>query len=1027
MNRRLLPLAALAFALSATAQYAPTASTDVYDISAYGSRLLDLFYDALQQGRRYPTVEEFEAAGFNGMDMHFVRSHVRPRPIIDATPLVASVTPTRKLWMNVPIGIGGEGGYPNTNFSDDTFTGWNYTAVFGAWNHGIFHVPAAATDAAHRNGTDIYSGIKFFDTTGASGTGDNAPKSTAWVNLISTPDPHGYEGFKYVEPMVNALMFFGQDGWQYNWEDTGYNKPSVVAFHQACQRLAAERGYDNFHIGIYTSSPQITASNCEALLGKAGQRTCDAFLNYVANDFASGATIANSVDAAKRNFGSTDGCYQGTWIVTMRRSWPNLNYVNSRTGLSAKEMNVVLWGEHNVSRLHSNVTGNTMFDYVDNYQKLQERFFSGGYRNPAIRPAETAGADWQTADESTTALRNFQGLSHYIPERSAIQQSLPFTTHFSIGSGERYNYRGRRTGGSWYNLAQQDVVPTYRWLVYRKGSTTPVKDGAGLPELTGDDAYTGGSCLRLNSTADADLVLYHTALSVTSTGPKATIALKRHAGAPAGSISLIVRRRGSSEWLETPFRPISGNTWQEQTVSLEGIGQGDVIEYVGLRTTGDVGGLLVGLLSISDDSRVTPADIHEPMAEVKEETQTSLSVKLCWDVDAPAVDRADYGLLYNDEADIDHFEILYKDGAEGRASEVARTSNWAAYVGNIAMTPTTDPWLGVRTASVDGQTYGPVHWLHIARAAADQVPETSPTAGLYPPSTLNQWSEGADQAIVQRYVTRVAVPDADEPYEYVNTTGTPYTRDLAAGLSTDDADKNNYILADDVLHLHQGQHVNVTLDYYHTEIRPDGKAYNDQGLVWCTGRGYVDWDGDHNFNGGNDEVVWAPNKSKAGESSLKTMPAPSHFSIDVPDDATPGESRLRFVFSDAWFPHPGPAGMTSKGFSLDIPVVITGSNPARAIAADTHDTGVADEPVALVDATSSITAVTTDALPTARLEGRTLHVSGCDKVWVIDAAGRLVAYTTSAAPVSLEGRAPGVYLVRMQQGRVMRTARLLMQ
>lgn len=30
-------------------------------------------------------------------------------------------------------------------------------------------------------------------------------------------------------------------------------------------------------------------------------------------------------------------------------------------------------------------------------------------------------------------------------------RDLPFTTHFSLGNGERYNYKGKKTFGSWYN------------------------------------------------------------------------------------------------------------------------------------------------------------------------------------------------------------------------------------------------------------------------------------------------------------------------------------------------------------------------------------------------------------------------------------------------------------------------------------------------------------------------------------------------------------------------------------------------
>ena len=163
-----LVLLCLGFMQKAQAQeYDPSASKELFDFSPFNeTTLLNLFYDAQQQGRQYPTTAEFEAAGFNMMDIEFVRSHVRPHALIDdqANQLVSGVKNTRRLWMNIPMGTAKLiGGYPGTNTGDDTYTMWNYTHLFGSWNHGLFQAPGAWVDAAHQNGTDILSGIKFFE------------------------------------------------------------------------------------------------------------------------------------------------------------------------------------------------------------------------------------------------------------------------------------------------------------------------------------------------------------------------------------------------------------------------------------------------------------------------------------------------------------------------------------------------------------------------------------------------------------------------------------------------------------------------------------------------------------------------------------------------------------------------------------------------------------------------------------------------------------------------------------------------
>lgn len=60
-----------------------SASTDVFDFTPWNDdKLLELFANAADEGRKYPTKEEFEAAGFN-LDLEFSRSHVRPAAIME--------------------------------------------------------------------------------------------------------------------------------------------------------------------------------------------------------------------------------------------------------------------------------------------------------------------------------------------------------------------------------------------------------------------------------------------------------------------------------------------------------------------------------------------------------------------------------------------------------------------------------------------------------------------------------------------------------------------------------------------------------------------------------------------------------------------------------------------------------------------------------------------------------------------------------------------------------------------------------
>ena len=129
--------------------------------------------------------------------------------------------------------------------------------------------------------------------------------------------------------------------------------------------------------------------------------------------------------------------------------------------------------------------------------------------------------------------------------------------------------------------------------------------------------------------------------------------------------------------------------------------------------------MLVGQLQLCDDrSAVKPADIDTP-SQFYRHRRSRFFLHFCnytqiVDISGFSPARKDYGMVYNDEVNIDHFEILYKNGEDGRVSEVGRTSTWSAYVGNIQFEDENDdPYIGVRSVSVDLKSYSPVVWTHV--------------------------------------------------------------------------------------------------------------------------------------------------------------------------------------------------------------------------------------------------------------------------------------------------------------------------
>lgn len=965
-------------------------STKIYDFAGFSDQtLLNLFASALEKGRKFPTTQELKDAGLYE-ELEFVRSHVRKREILSRQDrLVGDTYEERDLFMNIPSGAGATiGGYPSKDFASDNFSMWNYTNLFGSWNHGLFQAPGSWVDAAHKNGTDILSGMKFFDTTG--GRGGHA---TGWVGLIKTKNDNGE--FKYTRPLIHLLQFLGMDGINYNFEASGYSDNDVVKFHQSLYKYAAEQDFKNFHIVIYTFSSSLTGYNSRALFGENNVKTTDLMLNYDASDFS--YSMAQSVQEAKRVMGTAKGLYAGVWIVDMNRGWNRLN----ATG--AEECGICLWGEHAQSRFWSYNTGGNAQERMTNYQMLLERGFSGGKRNPADRPGISRfGNNWEWSG-TTPPLSTFAGLATWIPERSAIKGTLPFSTYFNTGAGEVYTYKGKKTAGSWYNMSNQDIVPTYRWLVY-DGGTTNVSDKV-QPEFTYEDSYTGGSCLKLTGKASAsstDIVLYKTNLTGTSGAIKAQVAIKTgKEGTQDSKLSLIVRLKNSGVWKEYAVGGTTDKTWKEHTIALSDLSSSDVIDRIGLRVKNvdEQYKLLVGKLAIVDDYTVAPEAVKDLRIQVKEENKASLSVKASWALNSAADDK----VVYNDDANVDHFEVLYKNGENGTVSEIGRTSQWATYIGDIEMAEADQPFIGVRSVSKDLKTYSPVVWQQVSRSTYASLPEKKHNP--YGEPELDMSADGYKTAQQVRYVETFKTEGG--------TTNIDYTAPGPKG-------GTNYVDATEgnLLTVNQGQTITIKI-----------KGHEGQDdLRFCFGRAWIDLNGDYKFEPGtiaeNGEELFTIGELRKGV--VANVNPGQTISVTIPSDAKKGKTRMRIVFSDAWFKGSLlPTGKFNKGFAIDFAVNITGTNAERPTPKSSRDEGTAEQPEGL-SASTSITSFAGEASALVQTS-KDLKFSNVEKAWIFGVDGSLVKVLDNPQQYEIKSLPKGIYLVKMLNNNVIRTQKVVIK
>nr|WP_314665629.1 GEVED domain-containing protein [uncultured Prevotella sp.] len=985
---------------SVTAQtYSSTASTQVFDLSKLGDQtLLEHFAQLLDNGKKYPTDADLTAWGIKD-EVEFIRSHVRKRAIESrADRLLQDTYENRNLFMNIPGGAGKNlGGYPSKTFANDNFSMWNYTNLFGAWNYGLFQAPGSWADAAHRNGTSIFAGIKFFDhTTGGA--------ANSWASFIMTRNTDG--SFRYTHPIINCMRFLGFDGINYNWESTNkYQDADNIAFHKELYKIAKSEGFNDFKIMYYTTSSSLTPYSSRYMWGQdKDNRICEVMLNYDNSDFS--WNMGSSVKEAERTMGSADGLYAGVWIVSMDRRWNSLN------NQDAKRCGICLWGEHAESRFWSYNTGGDAMSRMSNYQEYLERAFSGGNRNPLYRPEISNRGNNVEAQGTTPPLARFAGLASWIPERTAISGNLPFATHFNTGNGERYNYKGKKTAGSWYNMSSQDVVPTYRWMVVKP--ETEVASTDVQPSFTNEDAYTGGAALRLkgvNNATATDVVLFKTNLTPSKGKVVAKVAIKTgKEGNNDSKLSLIVRVNGA--WKAYALGNTENANWTEKKVELNDITAGQKIERIGLRVKDSDAdyNVLVGKLELNDDVTATPANVKDLTVQVKEETKNSLSVKAVWGIDK---DPGQNPTVYNDEANIDHFEILYKNGENGKVSEVGRTSQWATLVPNIQFTSVDDkPFIGVRSVSTDLKTYSKTLWIAVPRAQQSELPEAQEEG--YGTVELDNAAAGAETARKIRYVQKFQTEGG--------TKNIDYTANGPAGNET------NYVDAtSQELEVAQGATVKVKIKGYEaTQI----KDQSNDDLRYCMGKAWMDFNGDKQFNPENlsenpneGECVVFFGKVRKGVPEQVTQL--NEYTFQVPTDAKPGQSRLRLVFCDAWFQGGlTPTGKFNKGFAIDFKVTITGSNAARGAKADTHDKGVADEPELLEGGSTNIISANVGGASQLTVVGGKVVFENVERAWVFSTDGQTVKSLVNPKSFNTNELPAGVYLVKMQNNNVIRTQKI---
>lgn len=654
-------------------------------------------------------------------DEEFFTSRVKPRTRVTATAVnihdLGNMSGRRLLYW-VPLGDPGTQGLPNAKFDSEAFSLWSYVDHYGSFTSPFGWVAGAMADAAHKNGVAV-SGIA------------SVPQSipSEWTSALSSLGSTFGSDSK-AETLGKFLLYHGTDGLAYNSEWSGLSPSSsgLIAMHNGLYKYMADKNpvYENIWYDGTTDSGGCNFDS--ALSGKTGlYKGSSMFSNYNWNSsslLSTGVSNANSVTGV-------DGKTRGPWWnyagCNMQGGEPK-SYVNAYNNLNNNQWSVGYWGAHSVNMIwaNRNAAGSSTMAQQLYYTTANEQFFGNGKRNPAINMPIVDNASHRP--NST-----FHGASKYISERSAINMNIanePFYTFFNLGNGTFFNWKGERVSNKeWYSLGIQDYMPTWRWWFADTWLNKNVTEGSThlTAGITYDDAYVGGSCLKIEgSTTKEYLHLFKTAI-IARTNQVLTVRYKLLAG--EGDVNLVMGSVNNPSGQMKSFLTLStvansesiqdqsyDNGWVTQTLSLKGsdVSSSNMsggIGVIGLEFANakDLE-LLIGEISIMTAANTTtPAAPVIRSCKVLSNNYKGVDAKLIWTMDNDVARKAGTP-KYNSDVNASMYR-LYAQEEGGEAYFAGATTSWGAI---IFQAPSTDDSkrirFGVSAVSADTRTESAITW-----------------------------------------------------------------------------------------------------------------------------------------------------------------------------------------------------------------------------------------------------------------------------------------------------------------------------
>ena len=376
------------------------------------------------------------------------------------------------------------------NFLSWSFNYWQYTDSFVYWagsEEGLVVCPTGEfTDAAHTNGVPVVATLGFpFGS--AAGNAQQVAKFCRKAEDGSFP---------VADKLLEVMEYYGFDGYFFNQESYGCSPETARLLNEMMRYM--RRKCPNILLSWYdsmVSNGSVTYGNAVNQSNKLWlERDTDGvygvdefFMNYdwYANEIARTLTTMESIGRNPYDaFAGLD--VQQNAMDTAFRDHLLLDD-DGRLKLS-----LALYCPNSTLGLAADGAA---------FHRVEQDFYTNTAADPRVETSDATGA----------YNKKWVGISRFFADKTPITKA-PFVTNFNSGHGTGYWVDGVLSRQSqWSYQANQDVIPTWTWIIDSEGSKLE-----GGYDFT--DAYNGGNSIQFFGSLNAEqanhIMLYSTHVAV---------------------------------------------------------------------------------------------------------------------------------------------------------------------------------------------------------------------------------------------------------------------------------------------------------------------------------------------------------------------------------------------------------------------------------------------------------------------------------------------------------------------------------